>query len=199
MNAHPNLRALVATLLTAFAASSSAQVVAPSGATVVETGPGWGVATTTTTTSARVVAIEPASRRLDLLLADGRTIGLVAGAEVRRLDAIRPGDVVDVAYTEALVLELKRDGAPVVARTQQMDVRRGPSSEAPSGVAQRETSVLADVVAVDPAAGTITLRGPRETISLRLRDPQQLARVRVGDQVQATYAEAIAVSVDRVR
>jgi hypothetical protein len=199
MNMSPRLQAFLAMLLTASATGSLAQVAAPSGATVVETGPGWGVATTTTTTSARVVAVDPASRRLDLLLADGRTIGLVAGAEVRRLDAIRAGDVVDVAYVEALVLELKKNGAAVVSRSVQSDVRRGPSAAAPSGVAQTETTVVADVLAVDRVSGTVTLRGPHATLNLRIRDPQQLARIAPGDQVQATYSEATAVSVDPVR
>ena len=193
------LMAVLTLLVAALTLPGMAQVVAPSGAVAVETGPGWGVATLSTVTAARVVAIDPASRRVDLLLQDGRTIGLVAGAEVRRLDAVSPGDVVDVAYTHALVLQLRKEGAQVVGRSEQSDVRRGPSSAAPSAVAQNETTVLADVMAVDRSTGIITLRGPNRTLDLQLRDQQQVARVQPGDQVLATYSEAVAVSIDRVR
>jgi hypothetical protein len=36
-------------------------------------------------------------------------------------------------------------------------------------------------------------------MALRIRDPKQLALVKPGDQVQATYTEAVAVSIDTVR
>jgi hypothetical protein len=136
---------------------------------------------------------------MDLELADGRVIGLAVGAEVRRLGEIRAGDVVNVAFTEALMLELRKAGAPVVARTEGTDVRRAASNALPAGVVQRETTVLADVVSVDAAAGAVVLRGPERSVTLRVRDPAQLALIRAGDQVQATYAEALAVSVDPAR
>jgi hypothetical protein len=189
-------RALAALALAA-ASPVDAQLT-PQG-TVVQTGPGWGVATTTTTATVRVAAIDAPSRRMDVLRADGSTMGLVVGSDVRKLDQVRVGDVIDVAFVESLVLELRKNGAAVVARSEGGDTRRGPSGEAPSAVRQSEVSVLADVVAVDPATSTVTLRGPKATLALRITDPKQLALVKPGDQVQATYTEAVAVSVDKVR
>jgi hypothetical protein len=43
------------------------------------------------------------------------------------------------------------------------------------------------VVAVDAANQTVTLRGPTQTVELRVRDPEQLKPVKVGDQVDATH------------
>lgn len=192
-------RALYGLLMSAVAAGVDAQLVVPPGATAIETGPGWGVATTTTTVTARVAAIDAPSRRLDVLLADGRTLGLVAGREVRRLEQVRVGDVIDVAFVESLVLELRKGGGAAVARSEASDVRRGSSSLPPGAVRQSEVTIVADVVAIDPSAGTVTLRGPQATMALRIRDPRQLARVKPGDQVQATYTEAVAVSIDNVR
>jgi hypothetical protein len=40
------------------------------------------------------------------------------------------------------------------------------------------------------------LRGPKRTVDLRVRDPKQIKLVKVGDQVEATYTEAVAVSVE---
>jgi len=51
-------------------------------------------------------------------------------------------------------------------------------------------------VAVDPATQTVTLRGPNHTVELKLSDPAQFKLVSVGDQVEATYTEAMAISVE---
>ena len=195
VRAHPLLPLVVAAL----AGNVSAQVTAPSGSTTVETGPGWGVATTTTMTTARILAFDPAARRVDVEFPDGRQQGLLLGPQVRRLGQLKEGDIVSVAFTDALMLSLRKQGSGVVSRSEGRDVRRTPSNAAPGGVAQAETTVVADVVAVDAGAGVITLRGPQRTMNLRIKDPKQLALVRPGDQVEATYSEAVAVSIEPAR
>ena len=193
-------QALLAPLLAAFSAGAlHAQVTVPSGATVIESGPGWGVASTTTHAQGRVVAVDARTRQLDIELASGRLIGLKAGQEVHRLADVRAGDLVSVAFVEALVLELRKNGAPIVARSGGTDMRRGPSNAAPSAVRTTEETVLADVLAVDRDQGYVRLRGPQRTINLRIHDPAQLALIQPGDQVQATFTEAVAVSVDPLR
>jgi hypothetical protein len=44
----------------------------------------------------------------------------------------------------------------------------------------------------------VTLKGPKQTVDLKLNDPEQFKLVKVGDQVEATYAEALAVAVQPV-
>jgi hypothetical protein len=190
---------VVACAVALAAMAAAAQVVVPNGTAVTQTGPGWGVTSTTTMANARVLAVDAATRQMDVELADGRVVGLSVGPEVRRLAEIRAGDVVNVAFTEALVLELRKAGAPVVARSEGTDVRRAASNLPPAGVAQKETTVLADVLSVDAASSSVVLRGPEGIVTLRLRDPAQVGLVRAGDQVQATYVQAIAVSVDAAR
>jgi len=60
-------------------------------------------------------------------------------------------------------------------------------------------TVVADVVNVDPQKQMVTLRGPERTVDLKVRDPAQFALIAKGDQVQVTYAEALAVKVERVK
>ena len=55
--------------------------------------------------------------------------------------------------------------------------------------------VLADVVAVNPRTQTVTLKGPQQTVDLRVPDKKQFQGIKVGDQVQARYTEALAVSI----
>ena len=191
---------LIPPLLLAFAAAVAfAQFPAPNGNTVVETSPGRGVASTTRLVSAMVVAVDLPSRNLTVRRADGTVIGITVGREVRNLEQLQPGDVVNVAYIESLVLQLKKNGAADVTRTDTADLKQAPRGALPGGVAQQQTVVVADVLAVDGAAGTVTLRGPQQTVSLRIKDPAQLALIKVGDQVEATYTEAVAVAVDPAR
>lgn len=191
---------LILPLLLAFAAAVAfAQFPTPNENTVVETGPGRGVASTTRLVSVMVVAVDLATRNLTVRRADGTVTGITVGREVRNLEQLRPGDVVNVAYVESLVLQLRKNGGPDVKRTETADLQQAPRGALPGAVAQQQTVVVADVLAVDSAAGTVTLRGPQQTVSLRIRDPAQLALIRVGDQVEATYTEAVAVAVDPAR
>ncbi|MOA60085.1 hypothetical protein D3C78_1848790 [compost metagenome] len=60
----------------------------------------------------------------------------------------------------------------------------------------REVTVTADVVAVNAKTGMVTLKGPKgKTVDVHVEDPEQLKAVRRGDQVQAVYTEALAISV----
>jgi len=55
------------------------------------------------------------------------------------------------------------------------------------------------VINVDPQTQTVTLRGPERTVDLKVRDPEQFKLIAKGDQVEATYAEGLAVAVERVK
>jgi hypothetical protein len=56
--------------------------------------------------------------------------------------------------------------------------------------------VVADVVAVDAAKQSVRLRGPQRTVDLKVKDPEQFKLIKVGDQVEATFTEAVAISVE---
>ena len=58
-------------------------------------------------------------------------------------------------------------------------------------------TALAEVVAVDPKKSTITLKGPRgNVVELDVHNPDQFKVVKKGDQVEVTYTEALAMSVE---
>ena len=55
---------------------------------------------------------------------------------------------------------------------------------------------MADVVAVNAKAKTVTLKGPQgNTVDVIVEDPEQMKNIRKGDQVQVVYTEAVAISV----
>ena len=163
----------------------------------VATAPGQAKAVAVVKASATVEAVDPAKRAVTLKMPKGDSRTIIAGEEVRNFDQIKVGDKLNVAYVEALTIELKKDGKAIVGRTESAAIDRAPLGQKPGGVARREVTAVADVVAVDAKAKKVSVKNDRgEVIDLPVRDPEQLKLVKKGDQIQATYTEAIALALE---
>ena len=177
---------------------AQAQKPPASSATVVSSEPGKAVIASTVEATATVVAIDKATRTVTLQ-GPQRTFDIVAGDEVRNFDQIRIGDNVTAKYVEALSLELKKTKAPLDAKGTAAITRAAPGAR-PGGASGREITFLADVVDVDQAKGTISLKGPSgNVVDLKVQNPDQFKVVKKGDQVEAVYTQAIAVAVTPVK
>ena len=73
---------------------------------------------------------------------------------------------------------------------------RAQPGQAPGGGAVQQIEVTADVVAVDAKSQVVTLKGPQRTVELVVRDPAQFKLIKVGDQIQAVYAQALVLTVE---
>jgi hypothetical protein len=169
---------------------------AAGGATITATALGKGVAEGVVQITTSVEAVDSAKRTVTLKGPTGGTVTLAVGPEVQNFDQIRVGDLVAVRYVEALTLELKKRGTATRERTERDVTERARPSERPAAVETHEVHVVADVIALDPRTQTVTLRGPTRVVDLRVHDPAQFKLVAVGDQVEATYAEAVAIAVE---
>jgi Cu/Ag efflux protein CusF len=180
-----------------FAAAPCAPAQPTGASSSVTTAPGTARVVQTLKTTATVTAINPATRSISLQRPDGRIVDVHAGPEVKNLDKIKVGDKVSVDYTEALSLELKKGAAGPAKRIESPPVvSRSQGADKPSATAGSKVTVLADVVAVNQTDHFVTLRGPEgHLVDLRVPDPEQLKRIKQGDQVQAVYTEALAVKV----
>ncbi len=118
--------------------------------------------------------------------------------EPRTLDAIKVGDPVVAKYVETLVIQtLKAGSATPGMKTDAVRVPSKPG-ETPGGAITREITITATITAIDAAGGTVTLKGPDgDTDTIQVKDRQVLQSVREGDLVRVTYAQALAVSLDR--
>jgi len=146
--------------------------------------------------TASVEGVDAANRTVTLKGPRGRVITLPVGPEVQNFDQIKAGDIVVVRYLEALSLELKKSGSGVRERTETQAGAAAKSGERPAAGEVRQVTVVADVVGVDPKRQIVTLRGSRRTVDVKVRDPNQLKLLKLGDQVEATYTEAAAISVE---
>ena len=191
-----SLKILAVAIAAAVAPLAYGQAQSPSGAAVVGTAPGKGVAVQHVKATATVEAVDAAKRTVSLKNARGETRTITAGPEVRNFDQIKVGDSVTIEYVEGLALELKKDGKEVLGRKEVKSLERSDPGKKPGGMATREITAVADVVNVDAKKSTVTVKNKEgETFDLNIRDPEQLKLIKKGDQIQATYTEAVAVSL----
>jgi len=162
---------------------------------VVAKGPGVAGVAKTVDITATVTAIDAKSRAITLKGPKGNEKTIVAGPEVKNFAQLKVGDQVNVAYLESLVLELKKGSDAVVGRTEKAGGGRAPEGSAPGGVVGRQVKVVGEVMAVDAATQLVTVRGPKQTVDMKIADPEQFKRVVVGDKIEATYTEAAAITV----
>ena len=176
---------------------ASAQEKPNADSTVVgATAPGQATLARTTRITATVEAVDMDKRHVTLKGPRGKTVTLAAGPEVRNLDKVKVGDRVAAEYLEALTLTLKKDGKELRGSKLAEGGARSKAGEPPAGVVAQQLEITADVTAVDRKKHIVTLRGPNQTVDLPVQDPEQLKLIKVGDQVQAVYTEALALGLE---
>jgi hypothetical protein len=188
---HKALTPVVIAVALAAAGIASAQTAGG----IAATAPGAAAVAQGAKFTATFSAIDPATRDVTLKGPQGNLVTLTAGPEVKYFAQMKVGDQVDVEYIEALTLELKKGGGLVVKRTEDAGAVGAKAGAKPGGAIGRQVTVVADVIATDPAKQTVTLKGPQRTVDLRIADPEQFKRVAKGDQVEATYTQAVAIAV----
>jgi ribosome maturation factor RimP len=116
----------------------------------------------------------------------------------KKLDAIKVGDPVVGKYYESLLIEVKKPGEATPGVTAQQATATSKPGEMPAGAIGQQVTVTATIVAVDKKAGTATIKGPEgNTVTVKARDPKNLDKVKAGDNVEITYTEALAISLDK--
>ncbi|HEY6353567.1 MAG TPA: hypothetical protein VIY30_03695 [Burkholderiaceae bacterium] len=168
-------------------------------AMAVASAPGTGTIARKVTVKATVESIDVANRQITLKGPRGNVFATTVDPQVRNLEQVKVGDQVVVRYFEALSLTLKKNGKELRGSTEQTDSVRTPKGDRPGGAVAREVEVTADVIAVNAKTQTVTLKGPKQTVDLKIPDKGQFKLVKVGDQIQAVYTEAVAVGVEPVK
>jgi len=136
------------------------------------------------------------NRTVVIVGAKGNEVSMTVGEDARNFKQLRVGDLVTLTYVQALALELQKvDNKVVSERVESEQTVRTKLGEKPGGVVQRTIRAVAEVVAVDQKAETITLRGPKQTVELAVNNPVQLKEIKVGNQVEVVYVEAIGLEV----
>jgi hypothetical protein len=166
--------------------------------TTVAQSSGPGSASALVSTTATVEDVDQKTRMVTLRTAEGEIVHFKADESVRNLPQVRKGDQVTATYYQSLALRLREaEGEqPRISVSEQVD--RAPLGEKPAGMVVRDTTLTAKVTAIDKKRQTVTLEGPQGgKVTLKVQDPANLDRAQVGHLVEATYREAVSISVEK--
>jgi hypothetical protein len=143
------------------------------------------------TLSAVVQKVDKTHRVVTLRGQDGDDTEVKVAPDVN-LGRLYAGDVVIATYYEEVAIGVRKSDRanPRVTKT---TFERG-------GVMAEQTTLTAQVISVDPDRNKVVIRGAQgKPHAIKVRDPDvqaQLATIKKGDNVEVTYTQAVAVSVD---
>jgi len=152
-----------------------------------------------TVMTATVVAIDLEKRIVTLKGEDGEVRDVKVGQEAVNLPQVKVGDLVTVKFYESIAVEVIKPGTYAGTGEKTAIVRAKPG-EMPGGMAARQVTVTATITAIDRQKSTITLKGPEGKLTtVKVQDPTNLEKVKVGDELMITYTEALAISVEKAK
>lgn len=146
---------------------------------------------------ATVKDIDYKTRKVTLKTMDGEEFSFVAGDNVKNLEQVKKGDTIIADYTEAMVYEISK-GGKATAPTVKMGSKSARPGAAPEGVIARQVTASVIISEIDKKKPSVTFKNADgETQTFKVRHPERLQGVKVGDKVDLTYVEALALKVEK--
>jgi hypothetical protein len=146
--------------------------------------------------TATVLQIDPASRKVTLLLDTGKKKTFKVDKSVQNLDQVKVGDKLKMAYTEELVIVVGQSNqAPAAAEGSEVGV--APKGAKPGIVMVDTTAVTAKILAVDAAKHRVTIEdadGKKKTIKLGSK-VTNMDSLKPGDTVGMLLTESLVVEI----
>lgn len=176
--------------------SSVAKPPAPSVQETATSTPKGAIRQRTITIQATVEKVNLDKRKVTIKGFDGTRETIKVGDEVRNLPQLKRGDVVVVTYYQSAAFEVLKNGEERPAAAAVEGLGRAKEGEKPGAVGATIVTVVADVVKLDREGRTATLRGPEGNLfSVDVQNPDNFDKVKVGEKVEITLTEAVAVDV----
>lgn len=149
--------------------------------------------------TAVVTAVDQKNRIVTLKGPEGNEFSVFADASVKNLPQVKVGDTLAVKYFKAVAVDFKKgDGIRVATSIDTSETAK--KGQMPGAGAFTRVNTVSNIWAINQAKGTVLVRGPYgHFVEVTLKDPSQLAGVKVGDQMQVTYTQAVAVTMEKAQ
>jgi len=151
------------------------------------------------TVTAVVESIDLAKRAVLLRGPKGGLQTVFVGEQARNLDQVKAGDRVTISYREAIAAEIVAPGSPGGAPAAVIGGVRAPQGAMPGGAVGGQVQTRVMIRSVDLDTNTVTFVRPDglvRVVAVRRPLGQQFIRgLKPGDEVDLTYSEALAISV----
>ncbi len=152
------------------------------------------------TATATVEAIDLPNRLVTIKGPKGNVVTVAVDERVKNLPQVEVGDQVKVKYYEAVAVRVLAPGEKTPIATATGGVTTAEPGQKPAAAGRRELTVTATIEAINKKAGTVTFKGDEgKTVTVKAQDPKNLELVKVGDKVEITYTQALAISVEKAK
>jgi hypothetical protein len=149
--------------------------------------------------TAVITALDVKNRIATIKGPAGNEFSVVVDPSVKGLANVKVGDTVSLKYYRAVAMDFKK-GDGIRMMTVATSAAAGTKKTMPGVSEVTQVSTVSNIWAINQAAGTVLVRGPLgHFVEVHLKDPKLLDGVNVGDQMQLTYTNAVAMAVQPVR
>lgn len=148
------------------------------------------------TTVAKVEAVNLKTRTVKLRSLEGKPFTIHVGEEAVNLPQVRVGDKVEITYAQSLEVRMAEPGE--VRADKSGVVGRAKKGSKPGAFGVTETNITATILELDKVHETATLKMPDGVIAVvKVQNPANLDKVKVGDTIAIKYIEALNISVKK--
>jgi hypothetical protein len=150
-----------------------------------------------TTLTAKIEAIDLASRVVTVKGPLGRTVTLKVDDKVKNLAQVKAGDEIVLKYFDAVSVSLVKN-APGgrSATTTTTGPVTAPAGAKPGAAMAQQTRIVAKVESVDAKRQVVLLQGPGgKYAEVKVKDASVFKEIKAGDDVDVTFTEAVVVEV----
>ena len=148
-----------------------------------------------------VTEINAETREITLMNKEGGLATFTAGEEVERFNEIAVDDIVQFDYYTFIKAEFREPTAEELAEPIQMVAEAGKATDdmAPAGAVGAVVKAVVTIEALNRPSMMATVSGPEGNyVSIPMEDAEFMTKLHIGQVFILTYAEAIAVSLEKV-
>ncbi|MGB5320974.1 hypothetical protein [Lutimonas sp.] len=148
-----------------------------------------------------VTDINAETRDITLMGTDGGLMTITAGEDVERFDEIAIDDVIKFDYFTYLKAEFRDPTPEEVAEPVQMIAEAGKAPEGmdPAAVVGAVVKAVVTIEALNRPFMIATVSGPNGNyVSIPMEDEELMKELHIGEVLILTYAEAVAIALEKV-
>jgi Cu/Ag efflux protein CusF len=153
------------------------------------------------TMTGTVKAINAETREITLMGEDGELTTITAGEEVERFSEIAVGDAITFDVYTFLKAEFREPTAEEIAEPVVIvaEAAKATMEDAPAGAVGAVMKAVVTIEVLDRVHMLATVQGPGGNyLTIQMEDKDLITKLHIGQVVILTYAEAIAVSLEKL-
>lgn len=145
-----------------------------------------------------VMAIDHSARWVKLKDRSGFTKKVNVGNEINNFEQVEVGDIVNINYAETIII--KAFGADAISAGEEIEsvFARAQEGQKPAAASATARTIVVTISAIDLKNSLVTLKDLKgDTKTFHPRSASNLKKVKVGDKVAISFAEALAITVKK--